>query len=101
MTRDSKINKRLVALFLLGCVLLNYPILSLVNLKILIFGLPLLYVYLFGVWGLLISLTALVTLFRSRGRPDAPGETGGRELLQTGIILFVAFCYVGLLFVIA
>ena len=78
MTRDSKINKRLVALFLLGCVLLNYPILSLVNLKILIFGLPLLYVYLFGVWGLLISLTALVTLFRSRERADAPGETGGR-----------------------
>jgi len=78
MTRDSKINKRLVALFLLGCVLLNFPILSLVNLKILIFGLPLLYVYLFGVWGLLISLTALVTLFRSRGRPDDSGDTGGR-----------------------
>ena len=78
MTRDSKINKRLVALFLLGCVLLNFPILSLVNLKILIFGLPLLYVYLFGVWGLLIRLTALATLFRSRGRPDDSGDTGGR-----------------------
>ena len=47
MTRDSKLNKRLAALFLLGCVLLNYPILSLVNLDILIFGLPLLYVYIF------------------------------------------------------
>jgi len=78
MTRDSKINKRLFALFLLGCVLLNFPILSLVNLEILIFGLPLLYVYLFGVWGLLISLTALATLFRSRGRPDDSGDTGGR-----------------------
>ncbi len=78
MTRDSKINKRLVALFLLGCVLLNYPILSLVNLEILIFGLPLLYVYLFGVWCLLISLTALTTLFRSRKRPDDFGDTGGR-----------------------
>ena len=78
MTRDSKINKRLIALFLLGCVLLNFPILSLVNLNVLIFGLPLLYVYLFGVWCLLISLTALVTLFRSRERADDPGETGGR-----------------------
>ena len=78
MTRDSKINKRLVALFLLGCVLLNYPILSLVNLEILIFGLPLLYVYLFGVWCLLISLTALTTLFRSRKRPDDSGDAGGR-----------------------
>ena len=78
MTRDSKINKRLVALFLLGCVLLNYPILSLVNLDILIFGLPLLYVYIFGIWCLLISLTALVTLFRSRERADDSAGTGGR-----------------------
>ena len=78
MTRDSKLNKRLVALFLLGCVLLNYPILSLVNLKILIFGFPLLYVYLFGVWCLLISLTALATLFRSRERADGSGGMGGR-----------------------
>ena len=77
MTPDSKINKRLVALFLLGCVLLNYPILSLVNLKILIFGLPLLYVYIFGVWCLLISLTALATLFHSRKRADDSGDRGG------------------------
>ena len=78
MTRDSKINKRLVALFLLGCVLLNYPILSLVNLDIQIFGLPLLYVYIFGIWCLLISLTALATLFRSRERADESGDRGGR-----------------------
>jgi len=78
MTRDSKTNKRLVALFLLGCVLLNYPILSLVNLEILVFGLPLLYVYIFGIWCLLISLTALATLFRSRERADDSGDRGGR-----------------------
>ena len=77
MTRDSKKNKRLVALFLLGCFLLNYPILSLVNLQILIFGLPLLYVYLFSVWCLLISLTALATLVRSRDDADASDEPGG------------------------
>ena len=51
MTRDNKQNKRLVALFLFGCVLLNYPILSLFNLEIMIFGLPLLYVYIFSIWG--------------------------------------------------
>jgi hypothetical protein len=77
MTRDSKLNKRLVALFLLGCVLLNYPILSLVNLDILIFGLPLLYVYIFGIWCLLISLTALSTFFRSRKRVRDSGSRGG------------------------
>jgi hypothetical protein len=78
MTPDSKQNKRLVALFLLGCVLLNFPILSLFNLEILIFGLPLLYVYLFGMWCLLIGLTALVTRFRSREPADYSDDVGGR-----------------------
>ena len=78
MTRDSKINKRLFALFLFGCVLLNFPILSLVNLEILILGWPLLCVYIFGVWCLLISLTALATVFHTRERADDSGNTGGR-----------------------
>jgi hypothetical protein len=78
MTPESKLNKRLVALFLLGCVLLNFPILSLFNLKILIFGLPLLYVYIFVIWCLLIGLASLVTLFRSRERSDDSVDAGGR-----------------------
>ena len=78
MTRDSKINKRLVALFLLGCLLLNFPIISLFNLEILIFGLPLLYVYIFVIWCLIIGLTALVTLFHSRQRADDSDDARGR-----------------------
>ena len=78
MTRESKITKRLVALFLLGCVLFNFPILSLVNLEILIFGLPLMYIYIFSVWCLLISLTALVTFFHTRDRTRNPGHKGGQ-----------------------
>jgi len=66
MTPESKKNKRLVALFLLGFVLLNYPILSLLNLPIFVFGLPLLYIYIFGIWGLLILLSAWATTRRSR-----------------------------------
>jgi hypothetical protein len=53
-------------LFLLGFVLLNYPILSLLNLHIFVFGLPLLYIYIFGIWGLLILLSAWATTRRSR-----------------------------------
>ncbi|CAB1070401.1 hypothetical protein D1AOALGA4SA_910 [Olavius algarvensis Delta 1 endosymbiont] len=60
MTPENRKNKRLVALFLFGFVLLNYPILSLLNISISVFGLPLLYIYIFGVWGLLIFLAALV-----------------------------------------
>ncbi|MGD8211368.1 MAG: hypothetical protein PVF32_16020, partial [Desulfobacterales bacterium] len=70
MTRESKLNKRLVALFLLGCILFNYPILSLFNSEISIFGLPLLLVYIFSIWCLLIVLAALATRFRSSGPAD-------------------------------
>ena len=60
MTPENKKSKRLVALFLFGFLLLNYPILSLLNINITVFGLPLLYIYIFGIWGLLIFLSALV-----------------------------------------
>ncbi|MBW2411244.1 MAG: hypothetical protein JRF72_15710 [Deltaproteobacteria bacterium] len=65
MTQENKKSKRLVALFLFGFVFLNYPILSLFNINITVFGLPLLFIYIFGVWGLLIFLAALVV-----GRSD-------------------------------
>ena len=70
MTPENKKSKRLVALFLFGFVLLNYPILSLLNLDIFIFGLPLLYIYIFGVWALLILLSAWVTRRRSMENTD-------------------------------
>lgn len=77
MTRDSKINKRLVAIFLLGFTLLNYPLLSLFKPDVLIIGLPLLYVYVFGVWCLLIGLTALVMATASKGSPDDSENSRG------------------------
>jgi len=70
MTPENKKSKRLVALFLLGFVLLNYPILSLLNLDIFVFGLPLLYVYIFGIWAVLILLSAWVTTRRPREDTD-------------------------------
>ena len=52
--------QRLVALFILGCLLFSYPLLSLFNTGGTVFGIPLLYAYLFGVWALLIVLTIAV-----------------------------------------
>ena len=75
MTPENKKNKRLVALFLFGFVLLNYPILSLLNLDITVFGIPLVYIYIFGVWGLLIFLSALV-MSRSKKRVNNSEKTG-------------------------
>lgn len=60
MSRSSVTGQRLVAVFLLGCVLLNYPILFLFNRRDSIFGIPLLYIYIFSAWALLIGLMAYV-----------------------------------------
>lgn len=59
-------SERLVAVFALGCLLLTYPLLALFNVGGSVFGIPLLYVYLFAVWALLIALMALAVT-RSAG----------------------------------
>ena len=71
MTPTARKNKRLVGLFLLGWAIFNYPLLSLFNLKVMIFGVPLLFFYVFIGWTLLILLAAIVT----RTRPNPPSET--------------------------
>jgi len=75
MTPDNRKSKRLVALFLFGFVLLNYPILSLLNLDITVFGIPLVYLYIFGIWGLLIFLSALA-MSRSKKRLNNSEKSG-------------------------
>jgi hypothetical protein len=52
--------QRLIALFLLGALLLNYPLVSLFAGSSEIFGIPLLYAYVFFVWALLIALAAFI-----------------------------------------
>ena len=54
------IAQRLVALFVLGCLLFSYPLLSLFNSGGTLWGIPLLYAYLFGAWAGLIALMVLV-----------------------------------------
>jgi len=60
MNRSEIRGQRLASLFLLGCLVFNYPILSLFNRPGEILGVPVLYVYVFGAWGLLIGLMAFV-----------------------------------------
>jgi hypothetical protein len=52
--------ERLVALGVLGFLLFNYPLLALFNRPGTIFGIPLLYAYIFVVWCLLIAAIAIV-----------------------------------------
>ena len=60
MNRSGITGQRLVAVFLLGCVLFNYPLLSLFNTPWKILDVPLLYIYIFCAWALLIGVMAYV-----------------------------------------
>jgi hypothetical protein len=60
MIRPTLKGQRLVALFLLGWLLFNYPVLSLFANDTRIWGIPLVYVYLFIAWAALIGVMALI-----------------------------------------
>ncbi len=67
MMRSRLVAQRLAALFLLGCLLFNFPLLALFNRDGEVLGIPLLYAYIFGAWLALIALMALAA------------ERGGRQ----------------------
>jgi hypothetical protein len=60
MFRSVIKNQRLVAVFLLGLLLFNYPLLALFNRAAEAFGIPMVYAYIFCAWALIIGLLALV-----------------------------------------
>ncbi|MDB5812591.1 MAG: hypothetical protein JWN94_4713 [Betaproteobacteria bacterium] len=60
MKRTGRNGQRLIAVFLLGCLLLNYPLLALFNIEYRLLGIPVLYVYTFVAWAVLIALTAAI-----------------------------------------
>lgn len=65
MSEGSK-PQRLLGLFALGCLLLNVPLLTLWDRAVMIWGVPLMPLALFGGWALLIALAAWVA--------EAPGD---------------------------
>jgi hypothetical protein len=60
MEEFDRKGQRLIALCMLGCVLFNFPILALFNVPGTVFGVPVLYAYIFLAWALLIGLMAWV-----------------------------------------
>lgn len=63
MKRTNVRNERLVALFLLGLLLFNYPLLAMFNTQRLVAGIPLLYLYLFVGWIVIVAATAAILRF--------------------------------------
>jgi hypothetical protein len=59
---DETRGQRFIALCMLGMLLFNYPILALFNVPGSLFGVPILYAYIFLAWAALIGLMALVAV---------------------------------------
>ena len=66
MNQAGEKGQRLAALFLLGALLFNFPILQLFARDGTVLGVPLLYCYVFCAWAALIGLMAWVVEHRSR-----------------------------------
>lgn len=77
MVRQGSTGERLWALFLLGLVLLLPPLISVFDKPVLVGGTPLLYLYLFAVWGGLILLTGLVMERPAAEEDAAEGSEAG------------------------
>ena len=60
MQESEAKGQRLIALFIFGCLLFNYPVLSLFNVAGQVAGVPVLYAYIFAAWALLVALMAIV-----------------------------------------
>lgn len=61
MRQSALMKQRLVAVFLGGVFLLYSPVISLFDQVRLWVGVPVLYLYLFTVWGILVALMAWIT----------------------------------------
>jgi len=60
MTGPPLKGQRLVALCLCGCLLFNFPLLSLFTGSESVWGIPLVYFYVFSAWAVIIALMALI-----------------------------------------
>lgn len=60
MITETKRTTRFIGLFLLGYLLFNHPLIRLFNHPFTVMGIPLLYLYIFGVWVLLIFAVVMI-----------------------------------------
>jgi len=83
MHGPGNMGERAIALFLLAFLAFNPPLLSIFSAELFVFGVPLLYLYLFCAWAGVIALVGLHAVAGNRAageEPPAPpgGQAGGR-----------------------
>ena len=71
--------ERVISLLIAGIAFLNYPIMSVFSKIELVFGIPVLYFYLFLVWGLIIGAMALILHDRPQKSSASPAEKEPEE----------------------
>jgi hypothetical protein len=74
----KRTGERLLSLLIVGTILINFPLLSVFSNNNLFLGFPVLFVYLFFVWGLIIGAMVLVLRDRPRRSSD-PDSARKRE----------------------
>ena len=84
MQAPSRTREFLIALFVLGVLLLTPPLLVVFNQATRLFGVPVLYLYLFAVWATLIALVAFSVEREADGRGEAETEMAGESLPING-----------------
>ncbi len=65
MPESKRQNESLIVILIIGVIALNYPFLTLFSKVKLVFGLPVLYLYLFTVWFIFIGCVAAILERRS------------------------------------
>lgn len=64
--------QRLLVVFFFGVLALNYPLMTIFSKKIFLWGIPLLYFYLFAFWILFIILIALIAERKKMAKTSFP-----------------------------
>jgi hypothetical protein len=81
MRRPGLGAERLIGLFLIGAVGFSPPVLTLFNKPLLVAGIPLLYLYLFLLWVLLVGLAGIVVtqlVPNGEDKPPPPANEGAK-----------------------
>lgn len=68
MIQRGVLQERLIALFVVGCLAFSYPLLKLFSVEGEVFGWPILYVYIFATWAVIIAILARFAHRARRGR---------------------------------
>ena len=80
MTGPTQTGERSIAAFLVAALAFSPPLLSIFSVEVFVFGLPLLYLYLFAAWVGIIAVVAWVAdLGERRGAARPPEDSRGER----------------------